>query len=212
MALNGLAGIALIEKNLSQAVSLYKEAMAVVEEHSADFRLDPLLNIHLHHNLSEILPMVANYTTELSPYEQNFPGSPEKALKIHSIETCDENAPKRQRVSKEENLDFTDAENLSGHLSNLSENGFNDDRKSGCCVSSSSFDDASLIMVCENLKQKYLSVFSVKLSMAQQEFRKSYMQVHFLQPHPSLMCWTHDRIQTLSTDYIFTCKSLHIGV
>ncbi|KAH9702948.1 RING-finger DEAD-like helicase PHD and SNF2 domain-containing protein [Citrus sinensis] len=177
MALNGLAGIALIEKNLSQAVSLYKEAMAVVEEHSEDFRLDPLLNIHLHHNLTEILPMVANCATELSQNEQHFPGCSEKAFKIHSIETCDENARKCQRVSREENSDFTDAEDPSGHLSDLSENGFNGDRKSDCCVSSSSFDDASLITVCENLKQKYLSGFSVKLSVAQQEFRKSYMQV-----------------------------------
>ncbi|KAH9767578.1 RING-finger DEAD-like helicase PHD and SNF2 domain-containing protein [Citrus sinensis] len=177
MALNGLAGIALIEKNLSQAVSLYKEAMAVVEEHSEDFRLDPLLNIHLHHNLTEILPMVANCATELSQNEQHFPGSSEKAFKIHSIETCDENARKCQRVSREENSDFTDAEDPSGHLSDLSENGFNGDRKSDCCVSSSSFDDASLITVCENLKQKYLSGFSIKLSVAQQEFRKSYVQV-----------------------------------
>lgn len=202
MALNGLAGIALIEKNLSQAVSLYKEAMAVVEEHSEDFRLDPLLNIHLHHNLTEILPMVANCATELSQNEQHFPGCSEKAFKIHSIETCDENARKCQRVSREENSDFTDAEDPSGHLSDLSENGFNGDRKFDCCVSSSSFDDASLITVCENLKQKYLSGFSVKLSVAQQEFRKSYMQVHFLQPNPSLMCWTRDRIQSLSTDHM----------
>ncbi|VFQ99538.1 unnamed protein product [Cuscuta campestris] len=56
VALNGLAGISIIEKDISQAISLYKEALALAEEHSEDFRLDPLLNIHIHHNLAEILP------------------------------------------------------------------------------------------------------------------------------------------------------------
>ncbi|XP_031278860.1 E3 ubiquitin-protein ligase SHPRH [Pistacia vera] len=179
MALNGLAGIAMIERNIFQAVSLYKEAMVVVEEHSEDFRLDPLLNIHLHHNLAEILPMVTNCSKQ-SPIEgQQFAESSEKASKVHSIETCDENAAKRRKLNESENTDFNDAGNPEDHTPDLSENGFICTRDSGneCHLSSKSFDDASLRTACENLKQKYLTVFSSKLSVAQQEFRKSYMQV-----------------------------------
>ncbi|KAH0979320.1 hypothetical protein GBA52_006497 [Prunus armeniaca] len=60
VALNGLAGIAVIEQNFTQALSLYKEALALAEEHSEDFRLDPLLNIHIYHNLAEILALATN--------------------------------------------------------------------------------------------------------------------------------------------------------
>ena len=54
-AINGLAGIAVLKQDFAQAVSLYKEALALAEENLEDFRLDPLLNIHIHHNLAEIL-------------------------------------------------------------------------------------------------------------------------------------------------------------
>lgn len=186
MALNGLAGIALIEKIFSQAVSLYKEAMALVEEHSEDFRLDPLLNIHLHHNLAEILPMVRTCSIEFPSKGQHNPQISAQTSKIHETEKCDENARKRQKVSKEENLDFTDVENPSDCMSDLLENSSNGYRKpdNDSLLSSTSDDDVSLRTLCENLKQKYLSVFSVKLSVVQQEFNKSYVQVHFLHPMP----------------------------
>lgn len=189
MALNGLAGIAMIERNLCQAVSLYKEAMLVVEEHSEDFRLDPLLNIHLHHNLAEILPMVTNCSKQFPIEGQQYAESSEKASKVHSFETCDENAAKRRKLSKTENTDFNDAGNPPDHTPDVSENGFicKRDSDNECHLSSKSFHDASLRTACENLKQKYLTVFSSKLSVAQQEFRKSYMQVHFGCPVPSFM-------------------------
>ncbi|KAI7996620.1 Protein NRT1/ PTR FAMILY 5.6 [Camellia lanceoleosa] len=57
VALNGLAGIAIINQDFSQAASLYREALVLAEEHSEDFRLDPLLNIHIHYNLAEIRPL-----------------------------------------------------------------------------------------------------------------------------------------------------------
>ncbi|CAK9139795.1 unnamed protein product [Ilex paraguariensis] len=56
VSLNGLAGIAIIKQDFPQAVALDKEALALTEEHSEDFRLDPLLNIHIHHNLADIIP------------------------------------------------------------------------------------------------------------------------------------------------------------
>lgn len=175
MALNGLAGIAMIENDLSQAVSLYKEAMILVEEQSEDFRLDPLLNIHLHHNLAEILPLVTNYSEQDG---QPFPLRSEKDTKVHHIETLDQNAAKRQKLSKEDFSDSTASASGADHVSGITENGFHN----GDQVSNNEFQllPTSLRAACENLKQKYLSVFSSKLSVAQLEFQKLYMQVGFL--------------------------------
>lgn len=165
-------------------MSLYKEALSLVEEHSEDFRLDPLLNIHIHHNLDEILPLVSNCSEG-----QQFSGSCEKkSSKIPGIEECDQHViNKRQKVSREDNLDFPiEAGNRTDFTSGISENGLNGDQ--GCDndphVSSSCISEISLRSTCGNIKQKYLSVFNSKLSIAQQEFRKSYMQVFFLHDVP----------------------------
>ena len=48
-------------------------------------------------------------------------------------------------------------------------------------ASSQSTSDQFFRTVCENLKQKYLSLFYSKLSLAQQEFWKSYEQVCLFQ-------------------------------
>lgn len=58
VALNGIAAIFMLKQEFSEAVSSYKEALRITEEHAEDFRLDPLLNIHILHNLAEILPLV----------------------------------------------------------------------------------------------------------------------------------------------------------
>ncbi|KAF3554843.1 hypothetical protein F2Q69_00017781 [Brassica cretica] len=59
VALNGIAAISMLKQEFSEAVSLYKEALNITEENAEDFRLDPLLNIHILHNLAEILPLVS---------------------------------------------------------------------------------------------------------------------------------------------------------
>lgn len=71
VALNGLAGVAVIKGEFSQAVSLYREALALADEHFDDFRLDPLLNIHIHHNLVEILPLTPEYSDQFHPSESS---------------------------------------------------------------------------------------------------------------------------------------------
>nr|GEX28330.1 E3 ubiquitin-protein ligase SHPRH [Tanacetum cinerariifolium] len=60
VAVNGLAGIAIIKQEFSQVVSLYKESLELAEKHSQDFRVDPLLNIHIHYNLAEIFPLTSD--------------------------------------------------------------------------------------------------------------------------------------------------------
>lgn len=150
VALNGLAGIAVIEQNFTQAVSLYKESLTLAEEHAEDFRLDPLLNIRIHHNLAEILPLATS-------------SSPSKA---EHMGPCDEHVVKRRKLTGGDNSsenDFSSAQEYD----NVSH------------ASCSSFTDVSLRTVCDNLKQKYLSAFNSKLFMTRQEFKKTYTQVYF---------------------------------
>ncbi|XP_015877624.2 uncharacterized protein LOC107414045 isoform X2 [Ziziphus jujuba] len=179
VALNGLAGLAIIQKNYIEAVSLYKEALALAEEYSEDFRLDPLLNIHIHHNLSETLPLAARCSEQCLLNRQEFPESPGRVSKMHRIEKCDQYVYKRRKVSEKGNF-VTDSGNLLDSTTDLPENGLNNEE---CDIvaqaSSSSLSDVSLRTACENMKQKYLSAFRSKLSHAQEEFRKSYMQVCF---------------------------------
>ncbi|XVF81925.1 hypothetical protein PTKIN_Ptkin16aG0001600 [Pterospermum kingtungense] len=177
-ALNGLAGIAIIEEKLSEAVSLYKEALDITKEHSEDFRLDPLLSIHIRHNLAEILPMVTTSSEQLPVETQQLSGSSEKASKVHSIEICDQSSVKRQKLEDLENSESS-AGNLPDIGSDLSENGTRNDQDCNgqCHMSSRTLNEQSLRIECENLKQKYLSAFTTKLSAAQIEFKKSYVQV-----------------------------------
>ncbi|KAJ6855231.1 hypothetical protein NC651_040027 [Populus alba x Populus x berolinensis] len=164
VALNALAGIAKLEQ------TLYNMALALSQEHREDFRLDPLLNIHIHHNLADILALVMDHSTEVSSNGQQLHGNSEKASKINKSETC----AKKQKVSGEDS-DFTiDA----GNSLELSENCSVGNKKgnNNHDMSSTSFTTQYLRTACENFKQKYLSVFSSKLSAAQLDFNKSYTQ------------------------------------
>ncbi|KAI3800036.1 hypothetical protein L1987_35343 [Smallanthus sonchifolius] len=148
VALNGLAGIAIIKQDFSQAISLYKEAMELAEEHSEDFRVDPLLNIHIHYNLSEILPL----TCEGQQY-----------TKCSGPESCEGNMCK-----------MCDGKTYDQH--NIL-NGLNDEKNTvhrPHTMLSKSISFQSLQTTCNSLKQKFLSVFNSRLYVAQQEFRKSY--------------------------------------
>ncbi|KAM7494701.1 hypothetical protein LguiB_029310 [Lonicera macranthoides] len=169
VALNGLAAISIIKQDFPQAVSLYKEALAFAEEHSEDFRLDPLLNIHIHHNLGEILPLTLNSKQQAQSNVQ-FSQSSKDNVRMCAVEECNQRAPKRTKVSREETSDLT---NDSGNLpSDPLANGLCGDQN--CEVSTS---DQCLRLACENLKHKFLSVFNTKISVAQQDFRKSYGQI-----------------------------------
>lgn len=185
VALNALAGIAIIEKKFSEAFSLYKEALEFAEENNEDFRLDPLLSIHIHHNLAEILPLAVNQSQ--SPLkDQLCPRTCEvKASRMDDSEKYDDHVHimKKQKVS--ETLYATCSEDNTGKMIDhplqlkgkdtnaKKEENYEPHRSSGY------FDEISVRKVCEVMRQKYLAVFSSKLSIAQQEFTKSYMQVCF---------------------------------
>ncbi|KAH1262852.1 E3 ubiquitin-protein ligase SHPRH [Glycine max] len=173
IALNALAAIAAIQNDFSQATLLYSEALSLAEEQSEDFRLDPLLNIHIHHNLAEILPLVPNFALISPSKGKQFSGTSKfKMTKRHlsvKVEHCHE---KRQKISGCDDVNVTVLSEPSDVAFSHSENDLNEDQE---------FDSLSainsLIAECEDSKQKYLSVFSSKLSTSQQEFQNSYTQV-----------------------------------
>ncbi|KAL9315887.1 hypothetical protein ACSQ67_016888 [Phaseolus vulgaris] len=174
IALNALAAIAAIQKDFSEATSLYSEALTLAGEHSEDFRLDPLLNIHIHHNLAEILPLASNFALILASKGKQLSESSEfKMTKRHLIVKVDSCHVKRQKISGCDDINVTVP---SAELSNvsLSENDTKEDQEFDNLSANSV---KSLIAECEDSKQKYLSVFSSKLSAAQQEFQSSYIQV-----------------------------------
>nr|TKR79520.1 hypothetical protein D5086_0000271540 [Populus alba] len=116
-----------------------------------------------------------DHSTEVPSNGQQLHGNSEKASKINKSETCDLNDAKKQKVSGEDS-DFTiDA----GNSLELSENCSVGNKKgnNNHDMSSTSFSTQYLRTACENFKQKYLSVFSSKLSAAQLDFNKSYTQV-----------------------------------
>ncbi|KAL3834738.1 hypothetical protein ACJIZ3_009474 [Penstemon smallii] len=169
VALNGLAGIAIIKEDFPQAVSLYKESLSLVEEHSEDFRLDPLLNIHVHHNLAEALPLAVDCE------QQKFvPGSSENLLSgTCNIVNKDSYTMKREEMIKDDpSLNIS-----SGNSLQLSSCSLKNGKRSCDFQPHIPTHVQHLRAACEDLKQKFLSVSSSKLLLAQQEFRKSYGQV-----------------------------------
>ncbi|KAJ0259432.1 RING-finger [Hirschfeldia incana] len=149
VALNGIAAISMLKQEFSGAVSLYKEALNITEEHAEDFRLDPLLNIHILHNLAEILPLVQSHKSDVEVKDDDH-----------------HRAAKRQRINELHSSTHVSSETAQQGESNAPESGLKKDEE---CK--------TLDLVCDSLKVKYLSAFNSKLSAAQQEFTKSYDQV-----------------------------------
>ncbi|KAF8063114.1 hypothetical protein N665_1184s0003 [Sinapis alba] len=153
VALNGIAAISMLKQEFSEAVSLYKEALNITEEHAEEFRLDPLLNIHILHNLAEILPLVENHKSDIDVKNDDH-----------------HRAAKRQRINELDSSTHVSSETAQQWESNAPDSGLKKDREyhEEC---------KTLDLVCDTLKVKYLSAFNSKLSAAQQEFTKSYDQV-----------------------------------
>lgn len=165
-----------MQKDFSQAALLYNEALTSAEEHSEDFRLDPLLNIHIHHNLAEILPQTTNFSLEFPSKGRQFSKTSElKTTRKHALEKVDHCFVKRKKGNGSDDIDY---KLPSGEPLNVTSSSL--ENYSNRCPE---FDDAPissvkyLVAECEDLKQKYLSVFSSKLSAVQQEFKKTYVQV-----------------------------------
>ncbi|KAL5991335.1 hypothetical protein ACLOJK_012242 [Asimina triloba] len=167
VALNGLAGIAALEQDVPRAVSLYREALTLAEENSSDFRLDPLLNLHIHHNLSELLATTIDNSQQPLLGGQFCQNSQEKESELHVHGGFDVQVAKRQKISKEDSshLVFDDRRmehdrELSSVSDGLSTVGLNEEREINykSRTSSGASYDAGSRRECESIIQKYLSV------------------------------------------------------
>ncbi|XP_054788420.1 uncharacterized protein LOC129294236 isoform X2 [Prosopis cineraria] len=176
VALNGLAAISIMQKDFSQAALLYIEALTLAEDHSEDFRLDPLLNIHIHYNLAEILPLTTNISLELPCKGRQFSRTSQlKSTKKHILEEVDCSFVKKKKGNDSDDIYFKMA---SGEPLNSTPSFSENDLKRHQEVNDSSTSSLQFLKAeCEDLKHKYLSVFSSKLSAVQQEFQKVYLQV-----------------------------------
>lgn len=89
VALNGLAGIAAIEQDFVRAVSLYKEALSFADQHAEDFRLDPLLDLHIHYNLAELVPLSAcEHSAHSGPISNDPIGSNQSPVDRERLDFC----------------------------------------------------------------------------------------------------------------------------
>ncbi|KAF8656558.1 hypothetical protein HU200_060619 [Digitaria exilis] len=114
-ALNGLAGLAAIEQRNQKAISLYKEALALAHENIDDFRVDPLLNLHINYNLAELL----RSSSSRSRYLQECPlkkqaSEVDLSRKRKEIDIVETDTP----AQKDFNASFTEVLNITKELQN----------------------------------------------------------------------------------------------
>lgn len=179
--MNALAGIAIIKADPHEAVSLYKEALTIAEEHSLDFQLDPLLNLHIHYNLAEIFTENAGNLDLVQlmegPFSENIV---ERALKLSRFHNFHGSRVKRQKLSKENSSVVISDEGSSedkGIRFTTGLHGLNGDEVKQCDAQPIIPLRTRFRMAYENIKQKFLAVQWSKLYQAQQDFKDSYMQV-----------------------------------
>uniref|UniRef100_A0A1D1XWD7 E3 ubiquitin-protein ligase SHPRH n=1 Tax=Anthurium amnicola TaxID=1678845 RepID=A0A1D1XWD7_9ARAE len=181
VALNGLAALALIEQDYKQASSLYREALSIAEENSEDFRLDPLLSLHVHHNLADLIAL----TSEFSPCSVMV-GSEHEICETKTGKLYGECYSRKRKLNKDTDLDLpSDIRSLKNPKTLCSSDLFTIDLNGGKIIDCDAkfeasfrlFDDGYLRKTCESIKQKYLSAFISKLTSTQQEFVSIHTQV-----------------------------------
>ncbi|KAJ3682918.1 hypothetical protein LUZ60_013145 [Juncus effusus] len=170
VALNGLAGIAIIEQDNNRAISLYKEALNLADEHHGDFRIDPLLNLHINHNISELLRTSTDYLLKC-PLAVSEDKVGEKR-KESGVGKFDRYYVKRRK---------TEEKNKVGNEENAQN--INDADVAKCTEidvghsPTRCYSDECMRKTCEKIIEKHLSTFGFKLSATQQEFKASFEQV-----------------------------------
>lgn len=170
MALNGLAGLAVIEEDDERAISLYKEALAVADENSDDYRLDPLLSLHIHHNLAELLSLTSEFSC---PYMGRHVAGKFKRQYVKRRKVNVDYKLNSMVKESVENHAFLNSSTVNDNTCEANENGSKKELPSRCYAA------CCLRETCENIKQKYLSAFVSKLYSVQQDFESSYKEVTF---------------------------------
>lgn len=151
----------------------------MAEENNKDFRIDPLLSIHIHHNVAEILPLAVDQSRSRLDDEYHPRTCEVKISRMNDSENYDNHIMKKQKVSEIQFAPCSATEKVLDDPLEPTRKDSNNTKEENYepRQSSSYFDEDSLRKACEAMRQKYLAVFSSRLSIAQQEFTKSYVQV-----------------------------------
>ncbi|XP_031496910.1 uncharacterized protein LOC116262040 isoform X1 [Nymphaea colorata] len=183
VALNGLAGIAVLEKDYQHGISLYNEALVLAEESSDDFRLDPLLNLHILHNLAEIVQIVPHCLQKCLESGGRSSKIFKSSAKLSEVSECEPHSAKRQKLSDDCSNGLNQSSccevrtSPSDSLTIVPECQEFMGHQSGCGFLPRPIIISNLLVECEHITNKYLAVFVSKLSVARQEFKNSYEQV-----------------------------------
>ncbi|CAN6200289.1 unnamed protein product [Urochloa humidicola] len=179
--LNGLAGLAAIEQKNEEAIALYKEALALADENADDFRVDPLLNLHINYNLAELLRTSSDYLQEC-PLKKQASEVDISRKRKETIET-DLRSIKRNKICENSVLSLTanglemseEDENVIGQACATGE--MDKENFAGGHSPSKCFADECLRKTCNAITEKYLSVFTSRLIVAQKDFNASFTEV-----------------------------------
>ncbi|XP_021309524.1 E3 ubiquitin-protein ligase SHPRH isoform X2 [Sorghum bicolor] len=183
VALNGLAGLAVIEQRNQEAISLYKEALALAHENVDDFRVDPLLNLHINYNLAELLRISSEYLQECPLKKLASEVSISRKRKETNTVETNVLCVKRNKICENSVSSLTangleaseEDENTIGQACITGDVGV--ENVAGCHSSSECFANDCLRKTCNEITEKYLSVFTSKLVVAQKDFNASFTEV-----------------------------------
>ena len=160
---------------------MYKEALDFARQNIDDFRVDPLLNLHINHNLAELLRTSSEYLEEC-PLKIQTSLVYKRKRKGASHLDSDLCAIKRNKISENsgsvlaaDGAETSEDKNIIGQASTSVE--LDAEKDVGCHSSSECFADGCLRKTCNTLKEKYLSVFTTKLLIAQKDFNASMEEV-----------------------------------
>jgi E3 ubiquitin-protein ligase SHPRH len=163
---------------------LYKEALDFARQNIDDFRVDPLLNLHINHNLAELLRTSSEYLQECPLKTQTSVLCYKRKRKETSPVDSDLCGIKRSKISGNSGSDLaadgTTPEdiNIIGQASTCVE--LEAENDAGWHSSSECFADSCLRKTCNTLKEKYLSVFTTKLLIAQKDFSAAMEEVDLI--------------------------------
>lgn len=165
---------------------MYKEALDLARENIDDFRVDPLLNLHINHNLAELLRTSSEYLQECplkvrpsevdnrrkrketSPVDSDLCGIKRSKIFENSGSVSTADGPETSEEDK----------NVIRHVCTNGEVDVENDAE--CHPSSECLADGCLRKTCNAITENYLSVFTSKLLIAQKDFNASFKEVdHF---------------------------------
>lgn len=155
----------------------------MAHENVDDFRVDPLLNLHINYNLAELLRSSSEYLQECPLKKQaSEVDLSRKRKEINIVETDTRNI-KRNKICGNgvssltaNGLETSDEEeNVIGQACTTGE--MDTDNVAEGHSSLKCFADECLKKTCKTITEKYLSVFTSRLIVAQKDFNASFAEV-----------------------------------